>query len=89
MQLDEAYVNADYPTKPGEWDEFDVPAGELIVMGDHRNASLDSREFGSVKESEVIGRAVLRFWPLDQLGILQTPTYPDVPPTPAADAGPA
>lgn len=81
VELPETYVN--YPTRSGEWTVIDVPAGELIVMGDHRNASLDSREFGSVKESEVIGRAVLRFWPLDQLGILQTPTYPDVPTDPA------
>ena len=81
VELPEAYVH--YPTKVGEWETFVVPEGELIVMGDHRNQSLDSREFGAVKESEVIGRAVLRFWPLDQLGILQTPTYPDVPDAPA------
>ncbi len=84
VKLAEAYVNADYPTEPGEWHEYDVPAGELLVMGDHRDASMDSREFGSVPVSDVVGRAVLRFWPLDALGILQTPTYPDVPATPAA-----
>jgi len=82
VQLDEAYVNADYPTERGEWAEYEVPSGELIVMGDHRDASLDSREFGSVAVSEVVGRAVLRFWPLDALGILQTPIYPDVSATP-------
>jgi signal peptidase I len=60
-----------------------VPEGELIVMGDHRNRSLDSRVFGSVKESEIIGRAVLRFWPLDQLSLIQAPSYPDVPPATA------
>jgi signal peptidase I len=47
-------------------------------MGDHRTASRDSREFGMVKSSEVIGRAWLRFWPLNTLGILQTPTYPEL-----------
>jgi signal peptidase I len=52
-------------------------------MGDHRNRSLDSRVFGSVKESEIIGRAVLRFWPLDQLSLIQAPSYPDVPPATA------
>ena len=81
VQLDEPYVH--YPTAPGRWETFDVPAGELIVMGDHRNASRDSREFGSVPIGNVIGRAVLRFWPLNTLGIVQTPTYPDVPDQPA------
>ena len=83
VQLDEPYVNPDYPTEPAEWDEYDVPEGELIVFGDHRNASRDSREFGSVPVGNVIGRAVLRFWPLDSLGLIQTPTYPDVPDAPA------
>lgn len=81
--LEEAYVNPKYPTKAEEWTSYDIPADEVIVMGDHRNASLDSRVFGPVKESEVIGRAVLRFWPLDQLGIISAPSYPDVPAAPA------
>jgi hypothetical protein len=29
----------------------------------------------------VIGRAFLRYWPLSTIGILQTPTYPGVPPS--------
>ena len=48
-------------------------------MGDHRGSSADSREFGTVAVDKVIGRAWLRYWPLNTLGILQTPTYPDVP----------
>lgn len=83
VELDETYVNPQYPTEAEEWTAYDVPQGELIVMGDHRNRSLDSRVFGSVKESEVIGRAVLRFWPIDQLSLLQAPSYPDVPPATA------
>jgi signal peptidase I len=83
VELIEAYVNPEYPTEAEEWTDYDVPEGELIVMGDHRNRSLDSRVFGSVKESEIIGRAVLRFWPLDQLSLLQAPSYPDVPPATA------
>jgi signal peptidase I len=44
-------------------------------MGDHRRASADSRVFGVISESDVIGRAFLRYWPLPTIGILQTPSY--------------
>lgn len=47
-------------------------------MGDHRMNSSDSRTFGPVEESQVIGRAWLRYWPLDVFGILETPTYPSL-----------
>ena len=56
-----------------------VPAGELFLLGDHRQRSADSRAFGPVPISTVIGRAFLRYWPLSTLGIIQTPSYPGVP----------
>lgn len=78
VQLDEPYVEG-VPTEPLD-DEtaWDVGEGEVFVMGDNRDDSMDSREFGVVRTSEIIGRAWLRFWPLDTLGILQTPTYPEL-----------
>jgi signal peptidase I len=57
-----------------------IPAGQLFVMGDHRQKSADSRVFGPIETSDVIGRAFLRYWPISTFGILQTPTYPDLPP---------
>ena len=66
-----------------------VPAGELFVMGDHRQKSADSRLFGPIPESTVIGRAFLRYWPISAFGILQTPSYPDIPPSPAGSPGPS
>ena len=57
-----------------------VPAGELFVMGDHRQSSADSRVFGTIPRADVIGRAFLRYWPISTFGILQTPTYPDLQP---------
>lgn len=59
---------------------WDVPAGDIFVMGDHRARSVDSRSFGPVPVDQVIGRAVIRFWPLDSgIGFLDVPRYPGVP----------
>ena len=46
---------------------FTVPAGEVFVMGDNRSFSSDSRTFGSVPIPNIIGKVILRFWPLDRL----------------------
>ncbi len=79
VQLPEPYVSDDGPTVPtGGESSWTVPAGGLFVMGDHRTASEDSRSFGPIGIDRVIGRAWLRFWPIDTLSILATPTYPDL-----------
>ena len=55
-------------------------------MGDNRDNSIDSRseQSGRSASDEVVGRAWLRYWPINTLGILQTPTYPNVPPAETA-----
>ena len=89
-ELNEPYLAPGSITEPdfeGE-DSWDIPAGEVFVMGDNRLDSRDSRVFGTVETSEIVGRAWLRFWPLDTLGILQTPTYPELDQAPTATAEP-
>jgi signal peptidase I len=80
VELDEPYLAPGSVTEPGfdESTEWDIEDGEVFVMGDNRLDSRDSREFGTVATSEIIGRAWLRFWPVDQFGILPTPTYPEL-----------
>ena len=48
----------------------------LFLMGDHRANSADSRTFGPVPVSQIIGRAWLRYWPLDVFGILHDTDLP-------------
>lgn len=87
VKLAEPYLYADEPggnpqptTAPLEESTWTVPQDELFLMGDHRQNSSDSRTFGAVPISRVIGRAWLRYWPLDTFGILQTPAYPAITP---------
>jgi signal peptidase I len=87
VQMDEPYIHG-AATRPlsGET-TWTVQPDRLFVMGDNRENSTDSRsdEIGEVCTSDVIGRAWVRYWPLNTIGILQTPTYPDVP---SASPGP-
>jgi signal peptidase I len=88
VQLDEPYLFQDngvaQPTdpQPGGASEWLVPDGDLLVMGDHREQSADSRSFGPIPISHVIGRAWLRYWPFDTFGILPTPAHPELSPGP-------
>ena len=83
--LDEPYLFAEdgvaQPTEPGSEGESQwlVPTGDLFVMGDHRESSADSRTFGPIDLGLVVGRAWLRYWPIDSFGLLPKPTYAGVP----------
>jgi signal peptidase I len=51
--------------------EITVPQGSYFVMGDHRNVSKDSRDFGPVKSSFIYGKAVFGYWPMEKMGMLR------------------
>jgi signal peptidase I len=56
-----------------------VPAGAYFVMGDHRDSSNDSRVFGFVPASDIYGKAVFAYWPMDHFGSLGTTASADSP----------
>lgn len=45
-----------------------VPTDSYLALGDNRDNSLDGRCWGFVPRDRIIGRAIFRFWPLDQVG---------------------
>ena len=47
-----------------------IPAGTLWVMGDNRGDSEDSRVFGPIQRSKIVGRTVFRIWPLTRMSFL-------------------
>jgi signal peptidase I len=84
VALDEPYLyvgedGSPEPTLPGDGDAWTVGPDELFVMGDHRMESADSRVFGPIPISSVIGRAALRYWPLASLSLVTAPVYAGIP----------
>ena len=57
--LSEAYINA-APNYSGAWN---VPNGYLFVLGDNRNDSSDSHQWGFLPQQNIIGKALLIYWP--------------------------
>ncbi len=75
----ELYVNGEFVEEDyvylGGWtgtikevDNYIVKEGEVFVLGDHRNNSHDSRNFGAIDIDCILGRVILRFYPLEDFG---------------------
>lgn len=77
--LNEEYIPFDFKTLAGEFlknnNSYIVPSNEYIVLGDNRENSKDSREFGPIKKSDIVGKAWVKYWPIEVAGKIPTPIY--------------
>lgn len=65
--VDEPYIAA-APAYEGTWS---VPEAQLFVLGDNRNNSSDSHNWGTVPKEYVVGKAIFIYWPPEQWGIIE------------------
>ena len=61
-------VPRDGPCEP--FGPYRIPKGKVWVMGDNRGDSTDSRVFGAIPESTIVGRAVWKIWPPQRASFL-------------------
>ncbi|KKU91231.1 MAG: Signal peptidase I [Microgenomates group bacterium GW2011_GWA1_48_10] len=70
--LPEPYLSKGDATEPesflGENEDFVIPENHLFIMGDNRANSSDSRDFGPVTQSDIIGKFIFKWWPPDEFG---------------------
>jgi signal peptidase I len=76
--LNEPYISA--PANPAG-NTWVVPPNDYFVMGDNRQVSDDSRDWGFVPKSYIIGKAVFVYWPLNSWHFINTyqPVYGKIP----------
>lgn len=67
--VEERYVRPQYREQE-TLAPFEVSKGYYYVLGDHRNSSNDSRNWGEVPEKYIYGKAFFRFWPISKAGLI-------------------
>ncbi len=62
--LDEPYI---YTPMEYDYGPVEIPEGTVFVMGDNRGVSLDSRSFGPIEITRIVGRALLVYFPFNHM----------------------
>jgi signal peptidase I len=70
--VDDSFIPSEF-RMDDKWGPIVVRKGYCFVLGDHRNNSSDSRLWGEVPKKYIIGKIQLRWWPLNQARIFDSP----------------
>ncbi len=76
--LDEPYLAPGEVTDGNE--KITLGSDQYFVMGDNRRFSYDSRRWGTLTRSDIVGRAWIRLWPISSAQIFAAPAYPSPEP---------
>jgi signal peptidase I len=73
QRLEEPYVTGTTSAKTflQDYIPYTTSSDEYIVMGDNREESSDSREWGPITASDITGVVMFRYWPIQRLGLVQ------------------
>lgn len=66
-EIKEDYINEQNSTKIKNGSSWVIGEDEVFVLGDNRNHSGDSREFGPIKKDAIVGKAFFRFYPFNKI----------------------
>jgi len=77
-QVPEEYIPSDFLTEPGAFTNgrtVTLTQNEYFVVGDNRQHSSDSRSWGPIEITDIVGRAFFRYWPPPTMGVIEGLDY--------------
>ncbi len=76
VPLEEPYVAASRGYFGQDEASYTLPNEQFFVLGDNRDVSFDSEDFGPIPSTAIVGKVFVRGWPFSRVGVLSAPVYP-------------